>query len=173
MLLRSLYGLKQASCQWNEKLTVALIKIDFQQSKSEPSLFTKCAHDGFVALLVYVDDIIIASANISTINSVKQFLDNKFKIKDLGPLGYFLGIEACRTSDGLNLCQRKYALDILEDAGFLECKPANTPMAQGLKLSHDDGIPLTDPSCYRRLVGRMLYLTTTRPDIAYSVQQLS
>ncbi|XP_019151776.1 PREDICTED: uncharacterized protein LOC109148481 [Ipomoea nil] len=100
-------------------------------------------------------------------------LDTNFKIKDLGVLGCFLGIEAKLNDDGLNLCQRKYALDILSDAGFIECKPATTPMVPGSHLSREVGKPLEDPSGYRRLVGRLLYLTTTRPDIAYAIHHLS
>ncbi|XP_019156522.1 PREDICTED: uncharacterized protein LOC109153165 [Ipomoea nil] len=172
-LLRSLYGLKQASRQWNEKLSSALLQIGFQQSKTEPSLLTKGVDDNFIALLIYVDDIIAASPSIQAINAVKEFLDAAFKIKDLGSISYFLGIEARKVNGGLNLCQRKFALDILDEAGFIDCKPARSPMAQGLKLTHDDVTPLPDPSSYRRLVGRMLYLTATRPDIAYYVQQLS
>ncbi|XP_019195680.1 PREDICTED: uncharacterized protein LOC109189527 [Ipomoea nil] len=172
-LRRSLYGLKQASRQWNSKLTAALVQNGFHQSKSEPSLFTRGMDTNFIALLIYVDDIIAASPSISVIKSVKQFLDKEFKIKDLGPLGYFLGIEASKVKGGMNLCQRKFALDILEEAGFLESKPVPTPMVQGLKLARNDGTPLADPTIFRRLVGRMLYLTATCPDIAYSVQQLS
>ncbi|XP_019157998.1 PREDICTED: uncharacterized protein LOC109154723 [Ipomoea nil] len=107
------------------------------------------------------------------IQDLKTYLDVTFKIKDLGSLGFFLGIEAHRTKEGLNLCLRKYALDILNEAGFLGCKPASTPMVPSHILSKSNGTPLTDASTYKRLVGRLLYLTATRPDIAYSVQQLS
>ncbi|XP_019186527.1 PREDICTED: uncharacterized protein LOC109181229 [Ipomoea nil] len=172
-LLRSLYGLKQASRQWNAKLSSALIHISFSQSQANPSLFTKGDGNSVIALLVYVDDILVASSNMSLITSLKQFLDSTFRIKDLGPLGYFLGIEAHMGKDGLSLCQRKYALEILEEAGFLECKPAATPMIPGLKLVHKEGTLLSDASMYRRLIGRLLYLTATRPDIAYALQQLS
>ncbi|XP_019190294.1 PREDICTED: uncharacterized protein LOC109184712 [Ipomoea nil] len=172
-LLRSLYGLKQASRQWNEKLCTALLSIGFDQSKSDPSLFTKGKGDKFIAVLVYVDDILVTSPNISQITDLKSFLDETFSIKDLGKVGYFLGIEAVMNSSGLHLSQRKYALDILTEEGFLECKPVNTPMVPGHQLQHDDGVPLADVSKYRRLVGRLLYLTATRPDIAYTVQQLS
>ncbi|XP_019158713.1 PREDICTED: uncharacterized protein LOC109155567 [Ipomoea nil] len=125
-----------------------------------------------MTVLVYDDDILVASSRLDLIQELKTFLDNTFKIKDLGALGYFLGIEASSTADGPNFCQRKYALEILEEAGFLGCKPTNTPMVHNLKLTHD-GTPLADASCYRRLVGKLLYLTPTRPDISYSIQQLS
>lgn len=117
-LTRSLYGLKQASRQWNAKLTQALLSMGFSQAVSDPSLFTQVTTKSFTAVLAYVDDLIIAGDSMESIQRLKQFLNDTFKIKDLGCLKYFLGIEACRTSEGLNICQRKYALDILKEAGF-------------------------------------------------------
>ncbi|XP_019158040.1 PREDICTED: uncharacterized protein LOC109154767 [Ipomoea nil] len=140
----------------------------FVQSKSDPSLFTKGCDGKFIVVLVYVDDILVASPDINLIRELKHYLDDAFKIKDLGELGYFLGIEARRDETGLNLCQMKYALDILAEAGFLECKPASTPMVPGQLLSPKDGELLSDFCSFRRLVGQLLYLTSTRPDIAYA-----
>uniref|UniRef100_A0A2N9GQ92 Reverse transcriptase Ty1/copia-type domain-containing protein n=1 Tax=Fagus sylvatica TaxID=28930 RepID=A0A2N9GQ92_FAGSY len=101
------------------------------------------------------------------------FLDHHFKLKDLGPAKYFLGLELARTAKGISLCQRKYTLDILQDTGFLGSKPVKFPMEQHLKLSKDEGPALPDPTVYRRLIGKLLYLTLTRPDISYSVSRLS
>ncbi|XP_031116789.1 uncharacterized protein LOC116020454 [Ipomoea triloba] len=100
-------------------------------------------------------------------------LDRSFKIKDLGNLSYFLGIEAFRTPKGINICQRKYALEILQENGFLEAKPAKTPSVPGQRLTNLEGTLLEQPEIFRRLVGKLLYLTNTRPDITYAVQQLS
>ncbi|XP_019176708.1 PREDICTED: uncharacterized protein LOC109172027 [Ipomoea nil] len=172
-LLRSLYGLKQASRQWNAKLSADLISNGFQQSKFDPSLFTRGHAASFIAVLVYVDGILVTSPSSHLIQELKTFLDNTFKINDLGSLGYFLGIEAHMTIDSLNLCQRKYALDIIEEAGFLHSKPVDTPMVPGTRLTKEGGSLLKDPSGYRRLIGRLLYLTATRPDISYATQQLS
>ncbi|XP_031127558.1 uncharacterized protein LOC116029651 [Ipomoea triloba] len=172
-LLRSLYGLKQASRQWNAKLNSALASRGFEQSKSDPSLLTKGSGKDFIAILIYVDDILVGSPNLHQIQILKAFLDDTFKIKDLGSLGFFLGIEAHVGDSGLNLCQRKYALDILNESGFINCKPVNTPMVPGHQLSKEGGTALADISSYKRLIGRLLYLTATRPDIAYAVQQLS
>ncbi|XP_019151797.1 PREDICTED: uncharacterized protein LOC109148508 [Ipomoea nil] len=172
-LRRSLYGLKQASRQWNSKLSAALLQMMFVQSKSDPSLFTKGEGATFIVVLIYVDDILLTSPDISQIQNLKMYLDNAFKIKDLGELGYFLGIEARSSDTGLNLCQCKYAMDILTETGFLECKPASSPMVPGIHLCHGDSEPFANIGSYRRLVGRLLYLTATRPDIAYAIQQLS
>ncbi|KAB2635153.1 hypothetical protein D8674_025687 [Pyrus ussuriensis x Pyrus communis] len=138
-LHKSLYGLKQASRQWFIKLSCALRKAGYQQSKADYSLFVR-NHDGkFTTLLVYVDDIILARNNIQAIEDTKSFLMKQFKLKDLGQLRYFLGIEIARSSKGITLSQRKYALEILEDAGHLGAKPATSPMEQNLSLRKDEG----------------------------------
>ena len=95
------------------------------------------------------------------------------KMKDLGPLKYFLGIEVARSSAGLFLCQRKYTLDIVFEAGILGAKPSGSPIEQNHKLDLANGALLTDLEAYRRLVGCLIYLSVTRPDLAYSLHILS
>ena len=173
-LHKSLYGLKQASRQWNHKLTTTLISdLGYSQSQADHSLFVKSSHNSFTALLVYVDDIVLAGNNMTEIASVKALLDSKFCIKDLGSLRFFLGLEVARSKEGIVLNQRKYTLELLEDSGLLASQPANTPCNPSVKLSSEGSPPYTDVSAYRRLIGRLLYLTTTRPEISFSVQQLS
>ncbi|XP_026439733.1 uncharacterized protein LOC113338554 [Papaver somniferum] len=172
-LNKSLYGLKQASRQWFAKFSSALLEEGFQQSRADYSLFLY--HKGAISIyvLVYVDDIIITGNNDLAINQLKHKLEAKFSLKNLGRLQYFLGIEVSRSPKGIFLGQRKYILDIVQDAGFLGAKPAASPMEQHLKLLPDSGHPIPDPSVYRRLIGRLLYLQVTRPDITYSVNYLS
>ncbi|CAL8998681.1 unnamed protein product [Prunus brigantina] len=171
-LNKSLYGLKQASRQWFAKFTEAVLAAGFIQSKADYSLFTCKKGTSFTALLIYVDDILITGNDQKAISSLKQFLQSRFKIKDLGDLKYFLGIEVSRSKQGICISQRKYTLDILKDSGILGAKPVAFPMEQGTKLS-DAGDLLKDPSQFRRLVGRLIYLTITRPDITYAVHVLS
>lgn len=120
-----------------------------------------------------MDDVLLTGNCYEEIQLVKAFLHSKFRIKDLGNLKYFLGLEVARSTKGICLTQRKYALELLTDAGLLGCKSVRTPMDSTLHLSQHSGTPLDDPTSYRRLVGRLLYLTTTRPDLNYAVQQLS
>ncbi|XP_021723900.1 uncharacterized protein LOC110691286 [Chenopodium quinoa] len=94
-------------------------------------------------------------------------------MKDLGPLKYFLGIEVARSSAGLFLSQGKYTLDIISESDLLGAKPSGFPMEQNHKLGLASGVPLSDLEQYRRLVGRLIYLAVTRPDLAYSVHILS
>ena len=168
----SLYGLKQASRQWFSKFSTTLLKHGFVQSKADYSLFTRQEGSSFIALLVYVDDILIASSDATAVTKLKQFLDAQFKLKDLGPVRYFLALEIARSSQGISVCQRKYALEILQDARLLGCKPTKCPMDQNLKLSKLEGSLMPDPTVYRRLIGRLMYLTLTRPDIVFAVHKL-
>ena len=170
---KSLYGLRQASRQWYAKFSSFLLSEGFVQSKADFSLFTKGKDKDFVALLVYVDDIVLTGASLTAINEIKQSLSAKFRLKDLGDLKLFLGLEIARSSSGIVLSQRKYTLDLLQDAGMLASKPISYPMDPRHKFSNFDGELLKDPAQYRRLVGRLLYLTITRPDIAYAVHRLS
>ena len=127
----------------------------------------------FIALLVYVDDILIAGNNANDINTVKDSLNTTFKIKDLGPLKFFLGLEIARTVKGIHVCQHKYALEILTDVGMLSAKPTATPMVQKNETLFDKDAAMHDVSMYRRIIGKLLYLINTRPDISFFVHFLS
>jgi hypothetical protein len=172
-LLKSLYGLKQASRKWYEKLTGFLLSQGYTQSASDHSLFTLHSDSMFTALLVYVDDVIVAGNSLTEIHKIKHTLDTEFKIKDLGQLKYFLGIEVAHSKTGISICQRKYCLDLIHDTGLLGSKPVSTPLEPSIKLHQDTSKAYDDILSYRRLVGKLLYLTTTRPDIAFVTQQLS
>lgn len=174
-LQKSLYGLKQASRQWFLKFRAVLLQLGFQQSNSDHTLFIRNDRSSgiYTVVLVYVDDIVIASNNDNDVDQLKEDLSKAFKLRDLGPLKYFLGLEIARSSKGISVCQRKYTLGLLEDSGFLACKPSQIPMDLNAKLCSDSAEPLfDDPASYRRLVGRLMYLTITRPDITFAVNKL-
>lgn len=172
-LRKSLYGLRQASRNWHHKFTRALLDIGFYQSRADHSLFILKKGTTYISALIYIDDVIITGNDEMKIAEVKRHLDERFSIKDLGPLKYFLGIEVARAPDGLVLSQRKYTLDILEDSGLQGCRPSPFPMEQNLHLDKATDSSPVDTAQFRRLVGRLLYLQATRPDITYSVNMLS
>jgi hypothetical protein len=172
-LRKSLYGLKQAPRCWFAKLKSALLKYGFTQSYSDYSLFTLRRDSTELYVLVYVDDLIISGNDNKSIVSFKSYLSTCFHMKDLGTLKYFLGIEVARNSNGIFLCQRKYTLDIIAEAGLLGSKPVGFPLEQNHHLPLATGTPLQNPDRYRRLVGRLVYLTVTRAELSYCVHMLA
>lgn len=172
-LRKSLYGLKQASRNWYSQLSQALVKYGFTESHADHRLFVYSHDSIFLAVLIYVDDLVIAGNDTVACANFKQYLSNCFHMKDLGSLKYFLGLELVRGSSGLFMCQRKYTLDILNECGMLACKPCPFPMEQNHRLALAKDSPYSDPPQYRRLVGLLIYLTITRPEITYSVHILS
>ncbi|KAM6589902.1 hypothetical protein CsatA_012507 [Cannabis sativa] len=172
-LQKSLYGLKQASRQWFAKFSSALTDEGFHHSATDLSLFIKHFNGNFIFLLVYVDDVILASHNLVELEALKARLHTRFQLKDLGNLRYFLGLEVARSEKGIFVSKRPYALQLLEDLGYLGSKPVSTPMEANLKLGLDEKEKLVDPTLYRRIVGKLQYLTITRPDISYSITKLS
>lgn len=165
--------LRQSPRNWFAKLTCALRRYGFSRSHADHTLFTYRKGADVLSLLVYVDDILVAGNNAALCTSFKRYLNDCFQLKDLGPLKYFLGIECARSAEGLFLNQRKYALDILHEVGLLAAKPVDTPLPQNHSLGSDADPFYSDPALYRRLVGRLIYLTITQPDLSYAVHILS
>ncbi|RVX07381.1 Retrovirus-related Pol polyprotein from transposon RE2 [Vitis vinifera] len=172
-LRKSLYGLKQAPRCWFAKLVTTLKGYGFLQSYFDYSLFTYTKGNVQINVLVYIDDLIISGNDSAALKTFKAYLSDCFKMKDLGILKYFLGIEVARSSAGLFLCQRKYTLDIVSEAGLLGAKPCGFPIEHNHRLGLANGELMSNPESYRRLVGRLIYLAVTRPDLAYSVHILS
>ncbi|WZZ03311.1 hypothetical protein YC2023_089232 [Brassica napus] len=176
-LKKAIYGLKQSPRAWYNKLSTTLNGRGFKKSELDHTLFTLTTPSGMIALLVYVDDIIITGSDKEGIIATKEFLKSMFEIKDLGEMKYFLGIEICRSKEGLFMSQRKYTLDLLKGAGAYGGKTARMPMEDGYKVPREgeieDSKPYQDPKLYRKLVGKLIYLTITRPDICFAVNQVS
>ncbi|XP_074301266.1 uncharacterized protein LOC141632636 [Silene latifolia] len=129
--------------------------------------------DVVINIIVYVDDLVIAGNNSVVIQDFKNYLNQCFRMKDLGKLKYFLGLEVARNSSGIFLFQRKYSLDLLTETGLLGSKPALVPMEEKHELALNVEPLFPEPTKYRRLVGKLIYLTLTRPEITYSVHILS
>jgi histone deacetylase 1/2 len=171
---KALYGLKQAPRAWYYRLSDKLQNLGFKASKGDTSLFFYRKGDLVMFVLIYVDDIIVASSRPEGTRVLLQALKYEFALKDLGELHYFLGIEVSPISNGIVLSQGKYINDILRRTGMKNCKPANTPMSTTDKLSAYDGTPLgpKDATHFRSVVGALQYLTLTRPDISFVVNKV-
>ena len=129
--------------------------------------------DSLLLLVMYVDDLLITSCSNSTIAAVKRILHNKFLMMDMGPLHFFLGIEISQDASCIKLSQAKYAWDLLERFYMTYCKSTPNPFLLGFKLEDGGETPLVDNTLYRQLVGSLLYLTHSRPDLSYAVGAVS
>lgn len=127
----------------------------------------------FLAFLVYVDDILVTGSSENEISQVKDFLDQKFTIKDLRYAKYFLGLEISRSATGIFVNQWIYVLDLVQSTCLMGCKAASTPLPKNSKTNNEDGELLRYPRSNSKIVGKLLYLGFTRPDLAFVTQQLS
>jgi len=150
-----------------------LLRLSFVQSQYDSSLFLCKTPTGLVILLVYVDDIVITGTDSTLIGQLKQNLQASFHMKDLGSLKYFLGLEVHTDSSGIFLNQRKYTQDLIGLAGLQDSPSVDTPMEVNVKYRSEEGDLLADPTMFRQLVGSLNYLTITRLDISFAVQQVS
>ncbi|KAL0392174.1 UNVERIFIED_CONTAM: Sucrose transport protein SUC4 [Sesamum radiatum] len=168
-LKKAIYGLKQSPKAWFDKFSRIIGEFGFSRCQVDHSVFVQTTRSGMVVLAVYVDDILITDSDIVGIEEAKTYLRKHFITKDLGRPRYFLGIEIPHNKHGVSLSQRKYACDLLQEAGLLGTKPVDTPMDSNLDFWNDDGNYLEDKTKYRRLVGKLIYLIVTRPDISFAV----
>ncbi len=178
-LQKSLYGLRQAPRQWHLKLKTTLEELGFVQSNSDPALFYTRSEDGSVLhLLMWVDDIVLASSNLELIKKVKADIGSRFQVKDLGEASYFLGMELTRDRQAgwLKVAQTRYITELAERFGLQDAKPAPTPMSHSIELevANDEKPAMPNGTEYRALIGGLMYLVVcTRPDIAYAVCALA
>eukprot|EP00253_Pinus_taeda_P015470 PITA_15470 len=168
-LKKSLYGLKQAPRAWYAKMDSFLLESGFSRCYSDNTVYTKKVGNSLIILVLYVDDLILTGSDPNLINHVKSSLKKKFEMTDLGHLHYFLGLQVLQSKEGISLSQSKYACDILRHFHMEDCKPAPSPFQSGVKLSVSCTSPEVDATLYRQLVGKLLYLTHTRPDLSFAV----
>ncbi|CAL8099446.1 unnamed protein product [Prunus armeniaca] len=172
-LKKALYGLKQAPKAWYSKIAKFLSRSGYLVTHADSSLFVKANGGKLAIVLVYVDDLIITGDDEEEIHRTKENLSVRFQMKELGQLKHFLRLEVDRTQERIFLCQQKYAKDLLQKFGMLESKPISTPMEPNVKMCAYEGKDLEDATMYRQLVGSLIYLTLTRPNISYAVGVMS
>ncbi|GJZ98671.1 uncharacterized mitochondrial protein-like protein [Tanacetum coccineum] len=168
-LRKALNGLKQAPRAWYEKFSTVVTYLGFVSSHHDSALFVKCSSAGRILLSLYVDNTIITGDDCDGIELLKAELSHRFAMKDLSLLRYSLGIEVASSPKGYLLSQSKYIADLFDHARMTDNKIADIPIDAKAKYTPTDGDPLPDPSLYRTIVGSLVYLTVTRPDIAYDV----
>jgi hypothetical protein len=173
-LNKAIYGLKQVPRAWFTRLSQALFELGFHSSSVDTSLFIYYHSNVTLYLLVYVDDILITRIDSTALHSIISQLQSVFAMKDLGDLGFFLGMQAHRDVDDLYIRQSKYIIDLLRKSSMAGAKPYAAPTISGSKLSVSSSNPLSESnvSTYRQIVGALQYCTNTRPSIAYSINQL-
>lgn len=173
-LKKALYGLKQAPRAWYSRIDNFFLKDGFRRCPYEHALYTKEDENGnFLIICLYVDDLIFTGNSNMMIEEFRESMKKEFEMTDMGLLHYFLGIEVKQGDNEIAIFQKKYAKDLLKKFKMENAYPASTPMELGLKLSKHDVSEAFDATIYRSLVGSLMYLTTTRPDIMFSVSLLS
>ncbi|KAK1431533.1 hypothetical protein QVD17_07993 [Tagetes erecta] len=173
-LHKALYGLKQAPRAWNSKIDSYFLNNGYVRSLNEPSLYVKRNDGGNVIYVcLYVDDIICTSSSLNLIKEFKNGMKQAFEMTDVGKLKFFLGLEVQQTAEGIFLSQEKYATALVAKFGVKNCKTEVTPMNYNEKLQLEDGADRSNEEQFRSLIGGLLYLTHSRPDLAYSVSLIS
>ena len=165
--------MRQSRRAWFGRFTTAMRKFGYEQSNSDHTLFLKKEKNHITCLIIYVDDIIITGNNEEEISNLKEKLFKEFEMKDLENLKYFLGIEVFRSKRGIFINQKKYILDLLAEVGMIDCKPAETPIVTNHRLQTTPGEDSTNKEKYQKLVGKLIYLSHTRPNISYAVGVVS
>lgn len=173
-LKKAFYGLKQSPRAWFGRFSKVMITLGYRQSQRDHTLFVRHSGNGkTTVLLVYVDDIIVTRDDEDGIRYLKECLLKEVDIKELGKLKYFLGIEVALSKQGIFVSQQKYVYDLLKETGKLGSKPATTPIEYNHRLTEASEDLSVDKWSYQRLVGRLIYLSHTRPDIGYAVSVVS
>ncbi|KAJ9560092.1 hypothetical protein OSB04_005252 [Centaurea solstitialis] len=173
-LKKALYGLKQAPRAWYNRIEAYFLKDGFKKCSYEYTLFIKVKDGGKMLIVcLYVDDLIYTGNDETMFESFKSSMMAEFEMSDLGMMHYFLGIEVVQSSAGIFVSQKKYLGEILDRFQMRDCNAVNTPSEFGVKLNKDIEGRKVDDTLYKQIVGSLMYLTATRPDIMYSVSVIS
>nr|GEW31831.1 retrovirus-related Pol polyprotein from transposon TNT 1-94 [Tanacetum cinerariifolium] len=168
-LKKALYGLKQASRAWYDMLSSFLISQDFSKGLVDPTLFIHRNGNNLLLVQIYVDDIIFAGSTLELCNLFANLMCSKFKMSMMGKISFFLGLQISQSPRGIFINKSKYALESLKKYGFESCDPVDTPMVKKSKLGEDKEGKSVDPSHYHGIIGTLLYLTASRPDLQFDI----
>eukprot|EP00253_Pinus_taeda_P005804 PITA_05804 len=172
-LKKVLYGLKQAPRAWYSRIDAYLIENGFDKCDGEPTLYINENDGKIIIVVLYVDDLIFTSNDASLIADFKAVMKSEFEMTDLGFLRYFLRIEVDQSENGVFISQDKYVEAVLKIFNMQNSKAAVTPTVVGLKLTKEDSSKDFDPKLYKSIVGNLMYLTATRPDVMHAVSLIS
>ncbi|CAM8927908.1 unnamed protein product [Rhodiola kirilowii] len=171
VLDKAVYGLKQAPRVWYERLSEYLLAHGYERGKVDKTLFLLRTNKHLLIVQVYVDDIIFGSTSDELVKSFTKLMESEFEMSMVGELTFFLGIQVRQLENGTEISQQKYLGDVVKKYGLGGSKHVNTPSSPNESLVKDDGSPKTDATIYRGMIGSLLYLTASRPDIMFSVCQ--
>ncbi|CAL8994830.1 unnamed protein product, partial [Prunus brigantina] len=173
-LKKALYGLKQAPRAWYEEINSYLIDCGYVISTSEATLYCKTKENsGTLIVSIYVDDLMYTGSSGELMAEFKSEMMRMYEMTDLGLLYHFLDMAVIQTEQSIFISQHKYALTLLSKFGLKQCKRVSTPLVASEKLCKDDGSDPADENEYRQIVGSLLYLTATRPDIMFAASLLA
>ncbi|GJS58368.1 retrovirus-related pol polyprotein from transposon TNT 1-94 [Tanacetum coccineum] len=168
-LKKALYGLKQAPRAWYDMLSSFLISNDFSKGSVDPTMFIRREGKELLLVQIYVDDIIFVASTPELCDLFAKIMCSKFKMSMMGKISFFLGLQISQSPRGIFINQSKYALESLKKYGFESCDPVDTPMVEKSKLDEDKDGKAVDPSHYRGMIGTLLYLTASRPDLQFAI----
>ena len=167
-LKKALYGL-QAPRAWYEILDAYLVLQNFKRGSADSNLYCKVIGENMIIIEVYVDDIIFGSDDERMSKEFAKLIQHEFEMSMLGEINFFLGLQIIQSTDGIFIHQTKYVNDMLRRFQFEDCKPVSTPMTVGCKLSKEDVSKDADQRTYRSMIGSLLYVTASRPDVKQAV----
>ncbi|CAM8896162.1 unnamed protein product [Rhodiola kirilowii] len=168
-LKKALYDLKQAPRAWYERLTMFLVVHGYVRVGVDKTLFMKHTRSDFIIAQIYVDDIVFGSNTPKLVDQFMEQMQKEFKMSMVGEMNYFLGLQVIQKEDGIFISQSKYAKTLIKKFELEKATHKRTPAVTHLKITKDDARTKVDQTLYRSMIGSLLYLTTSRPDIAYSV----
>nr|GEU41794.1 retrovirus-related Pol polyprotein from transposon TNT 1-94 [Tanacetum cinerariifolium] len=168
---KALYGLHQAPRAWYETLSTYLLDNGFHRGKIDKTLFTRRHKDDILLVQVYVDDIIFGSTKKESCNAFEKLTHDTFQMSFIGELTFFLGLQVKQKEDGIFINQDKYVAKILKKFGFSEVKTASTPVETQKPLLKDKDGEEVDAHIYRSMIGSLMYLTPSRPDIMFAYKK--